>query len=125
MSARRLSSAKVSSDLNSPRLPLPTDMARFPAPAHVASWARFAPGVSESAGRKKGNAVTGHGNRYLARAHGDDAVGAARTDTFLGEWYRRIAASDGSSRPPSHTGLARHPVGRADLGRASHGEMAR
>jgi transposase len=43
------------------------DMTRFPTPAHLASWARFAPGVSESAGRKKGNAGTGHGNRYLAR----------------------------------------------------------
>src|SRR3954462_7525079 len=41
-----------------------TDMTRFPTPAHLASWARFAPGVSESAGRKKGNAGTGHGNRY-------------------------------------------------------------
>src|SRR3982751_1906466 len=30
------------------------DMTRFPTPAHLASWARFAPGVSESAGRKKG-----------------------------------------------------------------------
>src|SRR3954447_18477862 len=28
-----------------------TDMTRFPTPAHLASWARFAPGVNESAGR--------------------------------------------------------------------------
>src|SRR4051794_9831144 len=28
------------------------DMTRFPTPAHLTSWARFAPGVSESAGRK-------------------------------------------------------------------------
>jgi hypothetical protein len=35
-------------------------MTRFPTPAHLASWARFAAGVSESAGRKKGNAGTGH-----------------------------------------------------------------
>jgi transposase len=40
------------------------DMSRFPTPAHLASWARFAPGVKESAGRKKGNGATGHGNRY-------------------------------------------------------------
>src|SRR3712207_3587827 len=64
------------------------DMTRFPTPAHLASWARFAPGVSESAGRKKGNAGTGHGNRYLARALGEAAIGASRTDTFLGERYR-------------------------------------
>jgi transposase len=43
-----------------------TDMTRFPTPAHLTSWARFAPGVSESAGRKKGHAGTGHGNPYLA-----------------------------------------------------------
>src|SRR5512144_1881024 len=43
------------------------DMSRFPTPAHLASWARFAPGVKESAGKQKGTGATGHGNRYLAR----------------------------------------------------------
>jgi transposase len=42
------------------------DMSRFPTAAHLCSWARFTPGVKESAGRKKGNGATGHGNRYLA-----------------------------------------------------------
>jgi transposase len=74
------------------------DMTRFPTPAHLTSWARFAPGVSESAGRKKGNAGTGHGNRYLARVLGEAAIGAARTDTFLGERYRRIARRRGKNR---------------------------
>jgi transposase len=73
-------------------------MTRFPTPAHLTSWARFAPGVSESAGRKKGNAGTGHGNRYLARVLGEAAIGAARTDTFLGERYRRIARRRGKNR---------------------------
>jgi transposase len=54
--------------------------------------------VSESAGRKKGNAGTGHGNRYLARVLGEAAIGAARTDTFLGERYRRIARRRGKNR---------------------------
>jgi transposase len=74
------------------------DMSRFPTPAHLASWARFAPGVNESAGRKKGNAGTGHGNRYLARALGEAAIGSSRTDTFLGERYRRIARRRGKQR---------------------------
>jgi transposase len=74
------------------------DMTRFPTPAHLASWARFAPGVKESAGRTKGNASTGHGNRYLARALGEAAVGASRTDTFLGERYRRIARRRGKKK---------------------------
>jgi transposase len=75
-----------------------TDMGRFPTPAHLTSWARFAPGVSESAGRKKGNAGTGHGNRYLARVLGEAAIGAARTDTFLDERYRRTARRRGKNR---------------------------
>jgi transposase len=74
------------------------DMGRFPTPAHLAGWARFAPGVKESAGRKKGNASTGHGNPYLARVLGQIAVGAARTNTFLGERYRRIARRRGAKR---------------------------
>jgi len=60
------------------------DMIRFPTPAHLSSWARFAPDVKESAGRKKGTGATGHGDRYLARALGEAAVSAAKTDTFPG-----------------------------------------
>src|SRR6478735_3566805 len=74
------------------------DMSRFATPAHLASWAKFAPGVSESAGRKKGTSSTGHGNRYLARVLGEAAVGAGRTKTFLGERYRRIARRRGKKR---------------------------
>ena len=74
------------------------DMTRFPTAAHLASWARFAPGVKESAGRKKGNGATGHGNRYLARVLGEAAVGAGRTNTFLGERYRRIARRRGKKK---------------------------
>ena len=50
------------------------------------------------AGPGKGNAGTGHGNRYLARVLGEAAVGAARTDTFLGERYRRIPRRRGKNR---------------------------
>src|SRR6478736_2087978 len=71
---------------------------RIETPAHLASWAKFAPGVSESAGRKKGTSSTGHGNRYLARVLGEAAVGAGRTKSFLGERYRRIARRRGKKR---------------------------
>ena len=74
------------------------DMSRFPTAGHLSSWARFAPGVKESAGRKKGNGATGHGNRYLARILGEAAVTAGRTDTFLGERYRRIARRRGKKK---------------------------
>jgi transposase len=74
------------------------DMGRFPTPAHLASWARYAPGVKQSAGKTKGNSATGHGNPYLARVLGEAAVAAGRTNTFLGERYRRIARRRGAKR---------------------------
>jgi transposase len=74
------------------------DMTRFPTPNHLASWARFAPGIKESAGKKKGTGATGHGNRYLARVLGEAAVSAGKTDTFLGERYRRIARRRGKKK---------------------------
>jgi transposase len=75
-----------------------TDMSRFPTPGHLASWAKFTPGVKESAGKKKGKGSTGHGDPYLARVLGEAAVGAAKTDTFLGERYRRIARRRGKKK---------------------------
>lgn len=75
-----------------------TDMSRFPTAGHLCSWARYAPGVKESAGRKKGRGATGHGNRYLARMLGEAAMSAGRTDTFLGERYRRVARRRGKKR---------------------------
>jgi len=74
------------------------DMTRFPTSSHLTSWAKFAPGVKESAGRKKGRGSTGHGNRYLASALGEAAVGSARTSTFLGEHYRRLARRRGGKK---------------------------
>jgi transposase len=74
------------------------DMGRFPTAGHLVSWARFAPGVKESAGKRKGKATTGHGNPYLARVLGEAAVAAGRTNTFLGERYRRIARRRGAKR---------------------------
>ena len=74
------------------------DMTRFPTAGHLTSWARLAPGVKESAGKKKGKASTGHGNSYLARVLGNAAAAAGKTDTFLGERYRRIARRRGAKR---------------------------
>jgi transposase len=75
-----------------------TDMTRFPTAGHLTSWARLAPGISQSAGKKKGKGTTGHGNAYLAAILGNAAAGAAKTDTFPGERYRRIARRRGSKR---------------------------
>jgi transposase len=74
------------------------DMSRFPTAGHLCSWAKFSPGISSSAGKTKGTGSTGHGNRYLARVLGETAVVAGRSDTFLGERYRRIARRRGKKR---------------------------
>jgi transposase len=74
------------------------DMSRFPTAGHLCSWAKFSPGISSSAGKNKGNGSTGHGNRYLARVLGEAAVIAGRSDTFLGERYRRIARRRGKKK---------------------------
>src|SRR4051794_38827761 len=47
---------------------------------------------------QEGQRRHGHGNRYLARVLGEAAVAAGRTDTFLGERYRRIAHRRGKKR---------------------------
>ena len=54
--------------------------------------------MNESAGKKKGKNSTGHGNSYLARILGNAAAATARTDTFLGERYRRIARRRGAKK---------------------------
>lgn len=74
------------------------DMTRFPTAGHLVSWVRFAPKVAESAGKKKGAGSTGHGNPYLARVLGEAAIAAAKTDTFLGERYRRLAKRRGKKK---------------------------
>jgi transposase len=74
------------------------DMTRFPTAGHLVSWAKYAPGVKESAGKKKGKNSTGHGNPYLASVLGNAAAAAGKTDTFLGERYRRIARRRGAKK---------------------------
>jgi transposase len=74
------------------------DMTRFPTAGHLCSWAKFSPIVHESAGRSKVTASTGHGNKYLARILGEAVIGAARTNSFLAERYRRLVRRRGKKR---------------------------
>jgi len=73
------------------------DMAVFPTAAHLVSWAKFSPIDAQSAGRKKGNS-TGKGNPWLAGTLGEVVAGLARTNTFLGERYRRLVRRRGKKR---------------------------
>ncbi len=73
------------------------DMTRFPTAAHLASWAKFAPIERSSAGRSKPSR-TEKGNPWLGGVLGEIVAGAARTDTFLGERYRRLSRRRGKRR---------------------------
>ncbi|HEX6681802.1 MAG TPA: IS110 family transposase [Candidatus Limnocylindrales bacterium] len=70
------------------------DMSRFPTAGHLVSWAKLCPRTIQS-GAKTAAGKTGKGNRYLKAVLGDAAAGAAKTDTFLGERYRRLVKRRG------------------------------
>jgi transposase len=65
------------------------DMGQFPTAGHLVSWARLSPRTIQSGARHRSGA-TGKGNPYLKAALGEAATAAAKTDTFLGERYRRL-----------------------------------
>jgi transposase len=70
------------------------DMSRFPTAGHLVSWAKLSPRTIQSGPRSRGG-KTGKGNPYLKGVLGEAAAAAARTDTFLGERYRRIVKRRG------------------------------
>ena len=70
------------------------DMSRFPTPEHLVSWAKLCPRTLQSGPVLRGG-KTSKGNPYLKGALGNAAAVAARTDTFLGERYRRIVKRRG------------------------------
>jgi transposase len=73
------------------------DMTRFPTAAHLVSWAKYAPRARQSAGKAKPGS-TGKGNPWLAGTLGEAGIGAARTKTFLGTRYHRLARRRGKQR---------------------------
>ena len=70
------------------------DMSRFPTPEHLVSWAKLCPRTIQS-GPISRSGKTGKGNPYLKGALGEAATAAAKTNTFLGERYRRIVKRRG------------------------------
>jgi transposase len=79
------------------------DMTRFATAGHLVSWAKFCPQVHESAGRTKPKG-RGKGNPWLAGTLGNIAAASARTNTFLGARYRRIARRRGAPKAIVATG---------------------
>lgn len=80
------------------------DMTRFPTTAHLVSWAKLCPRTIQS-GSKQRAGKSGTGNPYLKGALGEAANAAAKTNTFLGERYRRIVKHRG--RPKALVAVAR------------------
>ena len=56
----------------------------------MCSWARVAPRVKESGGRRKGGSATGKGNPYIGATLGEASAAVGRTRTFLGAKLRRL-----------------------------------
>ena len=76
---------------------LGTDMSVFPTPGHAAAWARLTPRTIQS-GNSARPSRTGKGNPYLRGALGQCVMAASRTDTRLGEQYRRTARRRGKQK---------------------------
>ena len=74
-----------------------TDMSRFPSAAHLASWAGVAPGNNESAGKRR-SGKTRKGNPALGTALNQAAHAAAKTKTYLGAQYHRLAGRRGKKK---------------------------
>jgi len=70
------------------------DMSRFPTANHLVSWAKLCPRTIQS-GATNRSGKAGKGNPYLKGVLGEAATAAAKTNTFLGERYRRIVKRRG------------------------------
>ena len=73
------------------------DMTRFPTSGHLVSWAGLCPAARQSGPRTRPGRK-GRGNGYLRGTLGQAATIAARTPTFLGERYHRIARRRGTAK---------------------------
>jgi transposase len=73
------------------------DMSRFPTPQHLVSWAHLTPQLKQSGNKRRGG-KTSKGNPYLKGVLGSAAASASRTDTFLGERYRRLVRRRGKGK---------------------------
>ena len=69
----------------------------FPTSAHLVSWSKISPRAVQS-GAKTRPGKTGKGNPYLKSVLGEAAASAARTNTFLGVRYRRLARRIGKQK---------------------------
>ncbi|MGE5286247.1 MAG: transposase [Micromonosporaceae bacterium] len=76
------------------------DMSHSPTAQHLASWAKFTPGMKESAGKRQEDRQGLHRARQLLPGPHPrrSRSGRRQADTFLGERYRRIARRRGKKK---------------------------
>ena len=70
------------------------DITTFPTAAHLVWWAKLCPRTLQSGARTRPGR-TAKGNPYLKGVLGDAAAADGKTDTFLGERYRRLVKRRG------------------------------
>jgi transposase len=73
------------------------DMTVFGTPGRLVSWARRCPQTRQS-GKKATAGKAGKGNPWLNGILGEIAASTTRTDTFLGQRYRRLARRRGKRK---------------------------
>lgn len=73
------------------------EMSQFPDAAHAASWVGICPGNHESGGKRLKGTIR-KGNRWAKAALVQAAHATRRTNSYLGEQYRRLSKRRGSKR---------------------------
>jgi transposase len=81
------------------------DIARFPTPGHLASYAGVVPEVDSSASRSRYGRITKDGSPWLRWALVEVGVQTLRRRDPLGRWGRKLAVRKGAMK--AHVALAR------------------